>query len=344
MQDLDKILEKEGIKDFDKDIRSMTKRELKKHFSFKSGKLNPTRLLKNLIWQSYTWIGNGKAEPIEGNIRSFWYSWPKPVLSRLGLDVSNRKYTDKMYDVFVELITEHRLFRYVDFGFVDGNVYLRTIGSKNGHLILFVEKKGLFPIVKAIAEKHKATAIAFVGFPSYFTTEFLVRSMARAGLLKEPVHLFGLVDYDPGGYWISHEFVEQLQAYGVEVGDVHSIMRPDLLSKEVVEMLKIKLKKSKRMENWLEKTSGINGEPYGLQADALGGKLIRQVYAKVLEPYLGKPKARGRAKLTAEKAEWLRWLKFGRDPIVRSVDPKLAKKLKKPDRSKLEDFLDREEA
>lgn len=99
--DVKNILEKEGIQNFKKDIFLMNRRELRKYFSFKTKKrkINSTKLIKNLIWQTYTWIQDGRMEPIEGNLRSFWYVRVKPVLSRLGFNVvTGRRYTEKVYE------------------------------------------------------------------------------------------------------------------------------------------------------------------------------------------------------------------------------------------------------
>lgn len=306
------ILAKEGISNFEKDIRFMSTRELKRHFRFKTRrKLNPTKLIRNIIWQAYTWISDGRMEPIEGNLRSFWYLNVKPVLSRLGLEVSGARYTDKVYDTFVEMVTVHRLFRYVDFGFLDDRLFHRVIGGKNGHLILFIEKDGLFSLVRQIALKHDATAIALNGFPSYLTSEFLIRDMAKAGILREPVHLFGLTDYDPAGYWIEREFAEQLRTFGVEIGSVHSVMDLGLLPSHLLEVYKYRLKASARTRNWLEVTGGIAGEAFGLEADALGGKRVRQAYGDAVASYLASSRGRrpGRkASLSGERERWFEWI------------------------------------
>lgn len=281
------ILKKEGIVHYKKDIRQMSRRELRKNFSFKtSGRLNATLLLKNIIWQAYQKIQAGQAEPVEGNIRSFWYQNVKPVLSRLGLKTSGERYTSKLYDVFVELTVEHHLFRYTDFGFIDERAHARTIGKTNGNLIIFVEKDGLLGLARQVAEAHDTTAVSHAGFPSYLSTEFLVRQMAGQGLLCQPVRLFSVVDYDPSGYWIEREFVKQLQEYQVEVAGVCSLITPKGLPAELVEACKYRLKKDSRTANWVETTGGIDGKAYGLEADAWGGKRIRQGLAEAIQPYL----------------------------------------------------------
>jgi hypothetical protein len=46
------------------------------------------------LWQAGTAIRDGRRAPIAGNLRSFWYTDVKPVLSRLGLPVEGRHATD----------------------------------------------------------------------------------------------------------------------------------------------------------------------------------------------------------------------------------------------------------
>lgn len=273
---IEEILKKEGIKDFAKDIRTMNKRELQNNFSFKENdKINVTLLIKNLIWQAYTWIKAGKMEPLEGNIRSFWYLSIKHVLSRLGFNTSGPRFPEKVYDAFLKMVVDYRLFRYIDMGFLDERIYHRTIGKTNGNLILYVEKDGLFSLARQVAIENQATAISSGGFPSYLTLEFFLSNMARAGLLREPVHIFIVVDYDPSGYLIEREFVGQFQKYDVEVGSTHSLVTPQVIPKELLDIARYKLKKGTTTSNWVKATGGINNEPYGLEADALGGKKIR---------------------------------------------------------------------
>ncbi len=71
------ILAEEGMADLEHDLRQMSKAELLSHFAFESsGRVNATRVIKNLVWQAYSWIRDGRREPIEGNLRSFWWCYP----------------------------------------------------------------------------------------------------------------------------------------------------------------------------------------------------------------------------------------------------------------------------
>jgi hypothetical protein len=82
------VLTGEGIRNYAQDLRQLSAEELRRLFAFaSSGKINATRVIKNLIWQAYTAIRAGQRAPIAGNRRSFWYTDIKPVLSRLGVSV-----------------------------------------------------------------------------------------------------------------------------------------------------------------------------------------------------------------------------------------------------------------
>jgi hypothetical protein len=142
------ILAAEGIADYAQDLRQLSAAELLRLFAFaSSGKVNVTRVIKNLVWQAYTAIRDGTRPPIAGNLRSFWYTDIKPVLSRLGVPVEGRRATELVYDAFVELVTRHHLFHYRDLGFLDEGAHARVVGRSNGALLLFAEKEGRFGLV-----------------------------------------------------------------------------------------------------------------------------------------------------------------------------------------------------
>jgi hypothetical protein len=86
------ILAAEGIAEYAQDLRQMSAEELLRRFAFaRSGKVNVTRVIKNLVGQAYTAIHDGTLLPIAGNRRSFWYTDIKPVPSRLGVPVEGRR-------------------------------------------------------------------------------------------------------------------------------------------------------------------------------------------------------------------------------------------------------------
>ena len=270
------ILQKEGIRKFTQDIRSMRRKQLIDNFSYKnSNKVNATLLIKNLIWQAAMWIQQGKMPRVDGNIRSFWYANVKPVLSRLGLSVSGTRFTNDVYYCFVKLRLLG-LFTYLDLGFLDERGHARVIGKERGNLILFVEKDGLFSVIRKLALQYGITGISLNGFPSYLTTEFLLKDMQASGLQGRPIKLFSVVDYDPSGYWIEREFVQQFRDYGMEVASVTTLVEPKFLPQDLLETCKYRLRKGTQSNNWLNATGGIAGQAYGMEVDVLGATRIAE--------------------------------------------------------------------
>jgi hypothetical protein len=279
----------EGIADYAQDLRQLSAKELRALFAFaSSGKINATRVIKNLIWQAYTAIRDGQRAPIAGNLRSFWYTDVKPVLSRLDVPVEGRRATELVYDAFVELVTHHHLFHYRDLGFLDEGAQTRAVGQTNGTCILFAEKDGRFALVRDIAQAADATALALGGYPSSLATEYLVQALQQAGVLVErpALQLFAVVNYDPSGYWIAREFAAQLHAFGVQQVTLHPLIGPARLSAEQVALGRYALPKGSKTTNWLRATGGIDGEPYGLEADAFPPETIRAAFVAEATPYL----------------------------------------------------------
>jgi hypothetical protein len=283
------LLAAEGIADYPQDLRQLSAAELLRLFAFaSSGKINTTRVIKNLVWQAYTAIRDGTRAPIAGNLRSFWYTDIKPVLSRLGVPVEGRRATELVYDAFVELVTRHHLFHYRDLGFLDEGAQTRAVGQTNGTCILFAEKDGRFALVRDIAQAADATALALGGYPSSLATESLVHALQHVGVLAErpALQLFSVVDYDPSGYWIAREFAAQLHAFGVQEVTLHPLIRPERLTTEQVALGRYALPKGSKTTNWLRETGGIHGEPYGLEADAFPPDVIRAAFVAEATPYL----------------------------------------------------------
>ena len=209
------------------------------------------------------------------------------MLSRRG-PVEGRRATELVYDAFVELVTRHRLFHYRDLGFLDEGAQTRAVGQANGTVILFAEKDGRFALVRDIAQAYDATALALGGYPSSLATEYLVHALQQAGVLAErpALQLFAVVDYDPSGYWIAREFTAQLNTFGVQEVTLHPLIRPERLTTEQVALGRYTLPKGSKTTNWVRETGGIDGEPYGLEADAFAPDVIRAAFVAAATPYL----------------------------------------------------------
>ena len=279
-----------GIKRYEEEIRTMDAEWLRKEFGFvSSGRLNVAKLIRNLIWQAYTNIRDGKRETIDSNIRGFWYTDVKPVLSRLGLQTEGRTYTERVYDCLLEMVAVHRLFNYADFGFVDETEGMKYIGKTNVHVVVFVEKDGLFPIVRRLAEKYDCVGVSTGGYPSILSAEYLIRGIARHTHLRHHFDVLSIVDYDPNGWIIEKEFVEQLRLFDMEDLSLHQIVHPKHLSEEQIELSKYRLKAVKKTKSWVEETGGLNGEAYGVEANAFTSKQIEEIFVSHVGERLREP-------------------------------------------------------
>ncbi len=296
------ILSKNKIRDFDEDITTFDRERLYKEFSTSSGEFNLTNLMYNLIYQAFTWIREGKMEPIEGNIRSFWYSHVKVALSTL--DMVKEKNYDLMIQCFNKFITEWKITTYKSFGFWDANYYASKIGVKNPNIILMAEKTGHLFILEKLHREYSITTIALGGQGSSLSIEYFVDAMEEQEIDKtQTFYIFSSVDYDPAGYEIKRSFINSLKYEGIKNIKVFDIVTLDRFTPEEIQSKKYPLFDADepptkdwetRVKKWVRITKGIGPKDapwkdraYGIEADAMIKK-IRDVFLELAKPYLKK--------------------------------------------------------
>ena len=285
--DIHKILKREGIRGFAKDIRIMSSKELIANFSAASSQEPKAALIiKNQIWQTYTHINSGQELPIEGNLRSYWYSHIKPILARVNL-LSGYDHYKTMLAVFVEMVRDYCLFRYADFAFDDDNWENRLIATKMPNVILFAEKAGWFRVLKEFHDEYGMTIFALGGSPSLLSSEYLVQHLSKVTSLKQRFYLISTVDYDPGGWIIANAFAGQLKSQGIQDYELINIITLENYTPEEVELFKFPIpsKQSTKVKKWLKVTSGIGGKAFGLESDSIPRsrykELVRKAIAKL---------------------------------------------------------------
>lgn len=289
------ILKKEKIQNYNKEIRLMTKKQLLKYFgAVSSGKPNATAIIKNQIWQSYNRIKVGEEESIEGNIRTYWYSHIKPTLARVGLLKRKHDHYQTMLDVFNELVRDHKLFKYNNFGFDDENWEHWKVGEEFPNVILFAEKNGWFRTLKKFYEEYGVTIIVLGGVPSLVTTEYLTKHLSLKTSLNKPFHLISAVDYDPAGSIIANSFVEQLKSQGIEDIELTNLISLEGYTQEEIELFKFPLpsKHQIKIKKWIKETGGIDGKPYGLEADSMSRSHFKKLVKIKLSQLLKAPSKR----------------------------------------------------
>jgi len=301
------IMSKNKIRDYDEDITTFDRERLYKEFSTSSGEFNLTNLMYNLIYQAFTWIREGKMEPIEGNIRSFWYSHVKVALSTL--DMVKEKNYDLMIQCFNKFITEWRITTYKSFGFWDANYYANKIGVKNPHIILMAEKTGHLFILEKLHREYDITTIALGGQGSSLSIEYFVDAMEEAEIdKKQTFYIFSSVDYDPAGYEIKRSFINSLKYEGIKDIKVFDIVTLDRFTPEEIQNKKYPLFDADepptkdwetRVKKWVRLTKGIGPKEapwkdraYGIEADAMIKK-IRDVFLELAKPYFKKETTAG---------------------------------------------------
>lgn len=269
------------------DIRTLPATALRRRFAAaRSGRLVLTRLVRATLIEALAAIRADSEPPIDGNIRTFWYRWLKPVLARLNPDEVGRK---DPYDVLVrelsQMVGSERRFDYADFGFVDDNWENRRIGVGRPQVIVFAEKAGWFRLLRRLHTTHDVTVLALGGKPSLLTSEYTARhvsaAMARAGI-DGPVWLLGLVDWDPDGAIIAQAFADQLRSFDVEVGGLELLVRPEQFDDAALALFARVIPDGRRTRRWLAEGGGIRGRAQVLSAEAMPAAQAEELAAAAI--------------------------------------------------------------
>jgi hypothetical protein len=307
---LDK-LRKAGIRHYDELIHDQDKNWLIANFSSGARKypVNVSHLMRNIIWQMRERVQRGDKPPLQELIRTFWYMYVKPTLSRAESLAENVDQYKQLVDQFVYLVKELRLMEYRDIGFRDDNEAHRTVG-RQAHIILFSEKLGHQSFLSEMAEIYDVSILALGGQPSVLNVEYFVRELREAGVnLRRSFYLFSIVDYDTSGWIVRDAFVDDLRRYGIKNIRVTDLIHPDMLTPEEIAMSRYRLPASKNMrrknqtwlkeiraqryanQKYLQETRGGGSVLYGLEAESISGKRLATRLDKMFRPLLGKTEA-----------------------------------------------------
>ena len=108
----------------------------------------------------------GREAPIEGNLRTFWYRFVKPLMGRLPDD--DRLATDPyllMLTAFGQLVMDDGWIQYRDFDLTDENWAHRFVGTAKPHVLVFAEKRGWIRFLRRCHEDLGTSALALGGAP-----------------------------------------------------------------------------------------------------------------------------------------------------------------------------------
>lgn len=270
----------ENLRIFEKEIRFMPIEELKENFKYQStGQFNTREFMANMIWEYYNLLQIGKRDPIEGNIRTFWY-YLKPTLSK-AITINSQSQYGIMIDTFRDLIVNHQLFKYKDFGFISDSEGNYLIGNTYPNIILVGEKAGHLKKLKRLQEEFGVTIAVLGGMPSILSTEYLVDELEKVFDIKEkPVYLITLVDYNPSSAIIAVTFTRQLKHEDIRnLKSVGYLLTPESFTKEelphVTDQIPVTSPADKtKLKRWMEAGGGVDfgdgiKQPLGIETEAL---------------------------------------------------------------------------
>ena len=301
-------LRKAGVRRYDLLIHDQPKEWLIKNFSDGSTDypVNVSRLIRNIVWQIRERILKKEKPPLRELLRTFWYMYIKPTLSRAGALSNESDQYAQLISNIVFMVKDAELMEYKDIGFRDDNQANRRVGG-NANVILFSEKLGHQDFLSDFANKYNISIIALGGQPSVLNVEYFVDSMRAAGVnLKRSFYLFGIVDYDPSGWIIRDAFLDDLRFYGISHTQIVDLVDPDSLTPEEVKLARFEIPESEAMrvknKAWLKEVHQRNyqnqiylegqkaGKPllYGLEAEAVSSQRLTQKLEQEMLPLLGK--------------------------------------------------------
>ena len=192
-------LRKLSIRHFDELIHDQPKEWLLKNFSQGATKypINIALLFRNIVWQTRERIIKKEKPPLKELIRTFWYMYIKPTLSRAGALTHEADQYAQLVDTIVFMVKSWRLMEYKDIGFRDNKKSNRKVGY-NANIILFSEKTGHQDFLEEIFNQYSVSILALGGQPSVLNVEYFVDELKKRKVdIRGSFYLFSIVDYDP---------------------------------------------------------------------------------------------------------------------------------------------------
>ena len=301
-------LRKAGIRHYDELIHDQSKEWLIKNF--KQGAtdypVNVARLMRNIVWQTRERIKKGEKPPLKELLRTFWYMYIKPTLSRADALAIKADQYDQLIDNIVYMVKGIQVMRYEDIGFRDENQAHREVGA-NANIILFSEKLGHQNFLSDIRDKYKVSILALGGQPSVLTSEYFVDIIRKRDIsLQRSFYLFSIVDYDTSGWIIRDAFIDNLRFYGITHTRVVDLIHPDMLTPEEIKLARYKIpdteamkvknktwikgvyKRNYKNQEYMEETKKGERVLYGLEAESISAKRLTDELERVMVPLIGK--------------------------------------------------------
>lgn len=291
------ILENKNLELFD----SAGVRELKANKSF---------LMRSIVMNERTHIKE-TFDNESRTLRKMWYRVVKPTLDKLeqlnqavqteeDLQAWGKTLSKCVAQLLRAGYTTYRDLNIVDrsrdkstpyaYNSVKGGQYQVTV-APYPNTIIATEKDTIYPLIADIADLLGTSCISCQGQNALGAMEGLIESIMHDGPF-DSITILTLTDYDAAGYYIAdalkmqaQDILKALGHEGVEVVYERIGLTPDQLDDDIVQANKYTPKPA-NIEKWMAKTNGINGEPKGLELDALTTDQARQLFIDRVEKYI----------------------------------------------------------
>lgn len=209
-----------GLLDIEDDIIRMDLKALRDHFGYQNGNIKRGDFVRNVIWQVYRKTKAGEPPLFVrngGNVRSLWYHC-KPTYRRHRRSFGSPE-LDGLFSPALTELTSAGLLGYRDLNLIDVNRASRWVAPSYGttNIILLAEKSAFTSKLIELGQRYGVTVQASGGQSSRVTVDTMLSEMADAGYdLTREFIVYALVDFDPAGWNIATEFVNQLRSLGLK--------------------------------------------------------------------------------------------------------------------------------
>lgn len=207
------------IQHYDEDLLQISTEKVKKIFGYRTtGRIAKGEFILNVIWQLLEHIKDGHPPDFfykGGYTRGMWYH----IKSRTDeLPYFGGDHSEIVSRSLLTLV-QKGLCRYTDFNFSDKHEKFRLYGRGNPHVIVVVEKDGFEDIIKELHQLFGISTLTLGGMGSFINANYLIGYLVQnkgVDLARQVFTVITVVDFDPTGYNISEEFVEDLETSGVQ--------------------------------------------------------------------------------------------------------------------------------
>jgi len=276
-----------------------------------------SQIMRSLLMAEIVAVKAG-AERETRTMRNLWYSLVKPALSRMGIlnkttrDGNKVDWPAKVSDYLAELVRCGET-TYEELSIVDGSrqrqtatmiaepvAYVQLVGAHFPWVILFTEKDTMWGEIGRLARLYGVSAISGGGQPSNACTENTIRAIVQKRAFQEEqpesLILLALTDFDPFGYSIANsQYVQIAETLGsLAADDLENLpqvrtfrigLLPDQLTPEERQQNAYEPSDT-GLEAWYAEYGGVDGQPLGLELDALPLSRVRRMFADAIEHHV----------------------------------------------------------